>query len=117
MYAADLPNHVIESRIRTALNFWAEYYPEELAATKRYAAKLREGQVNTHGVEGLSKEGSLMAWGFYPGTVFNLLTALFGTGWHDDKRFQTLFFREFQLGAINRNTEANRDRERAVIIE
>lgn len=117
MYAADLPNEQIVKRIRSALRFWAEYYPEELAATKRFAARLREAQVNKNGVEGLSHEGNLMAWGFYPGTVFNLLTSLFGTGWDADKRFQTLFFREFQLGAINRNTEANRDRQRAIILE
>lgn len=117
MYAPDLPNDVITKRIQSALRFWAMYYPEEVVATKKYVERLRHGQVNMHGVEGLSKEGNLLAWGFYPGTVYNLLTSLFGTGWDNDKRFQTLFFREFKLGAINQRTEANRDRERAVIVQ
>ena len=110
----DLTNADILRRIQTVLRFWAAFYPYELAATQRFATRVRHGQVNQHGVEGLSKEAGLLAWGFYPGTVFNLMTAMFGQGWDVDKRYQNLFFQEFKLGAINQHTGANRDRERPV---
>lgn len=111
MTCDDLSSADILRKIVTVLRFWAKFYPEEVAATKKYAEGMRAAQANRHGVEGLSQEGGLLAWGFYPGTVFNLLTALLPHGWDVNKRVQNLFFHECPMCAFNHKTEANRDRQ------
>lgn len=98
----------LERLLSRCIRAWARARPWELEDFSRRMVTWREQMVNLHGIEGLSRDGSILYKGEVPNALYQTISQVVDPSWVHIPEIRNAFFRLFEVGCINHTSESTK---------
>lgn len=95
----------LEGAVVQTIKDWAMAFPHELVW---FDQQMKRERRELHRTSAISDDGNMRKFGDIPAKLYALMNARFGPLWQRDAQTMRLFWRNFEVGKINRWSDLGR---------